>query len=338
MTEPQDEWRLRFQEMMQAEVSESLRRRILEEASQREREAMLRRQPRRTGAWKSWFAGLAGVCAAAVVAGVVWTDRSLPVAPTPPTAATTGQSNQLLQGTSFGLQKSQLVATGIKVVRPANAPGGPILEATVTNLGTTVVTPQDVVGVLGFTQHPGPGQDLLSTSNWIDFVNGPSTPLAPSQTATWSFNPIGVNVNSQGHIIGQPKLAFFSTKLVTAAKADRILTSAPGVQLQNVHVVPRSVSSTGRSFEVRARLVNTGNKPIVLNQLLSLVWFSPQVGASWTNSSVERFFDQVLAVDPSVTHVAPGQSTEVVLPPLIGSYTPNFLQWNANVLVIRHTW
>ncbi len=336
MTEPQDEWRLRFQEMMQAEVSESLRRRILEEASQREREAMVRRQPRQTGAWKSWFAGLAGVCAAAVVAGVVWTDRSLPVAPTPPTAATTGQSNRLLQETVFGLQKSQLIATGIKVVRPANAPGGPILQATVTNIGNTVVTPQDVVGVLGFTQHPG--QDLLSTSNWIDFVNGPSGPLAPGQYATWSFNPIGVNVNSQGHIIGQPKLVFFSTKLVSPAKADRILTSAPGVQLQNVHVVPRSVSNTGRSFEVRARLVNTGNKPIILNQLLSLVWFSPQAGASWTAASAERFFDQVEAVDPSTTIVAPGQSTEVVLPPLIGSNTPNFLQWNANVLVISHTW
>lgn len=336
MTEPHDEWRQRFQEMVQAEVSDSLRHRILEEASQRERQVRPRRQPQRTGAWKSWFAGLAGVCAAAVVAGVVWTDRSLPTVPTPQGVATTGQANQLIRGNTFGLQSAPLSVGGIKVVRQADAPGGPILQATVTNIGNTVIRPRDVVGVLGFTRQPG--QDLLSASNWIGFVNGPTGPLAPGATATWSFNPIGVQVDSQGHIIGQPKLTFFSTTLVNPVKADKTLTSAPGVQLQNVHVVPRSVWNTGRSFEVRARLVNTGNTPVVLSRLLSLVWFTPQAGASWTGSPVERFFDQVTPVDTSVTAVAPGQSTEVVLPPLIGSNTPNFLQWNANVVVIRHRW
>lgn len=334
MTTPNDDWQQKFKEMTQAQVSESLRRRIVEDAMRRDRPSLSRRKTAHQRAWKSWLAGMAGVCAAAVVAGVVWTDRSLPSVSAPrnsPVVAT-----QPWQNSTVGLQQSQLIATGIKVVHQANVPGGIMIQATVQNIGTTVVKSQDVFGVLGFTTQPG--QDLLLNSNWIDFVNGPSEPVSPGDIVTWSFNPIGVVVDSQGHVIGKPKLTFFKSRLVSPVKADKTLTKAPGVLLQNVQVTVRSVSKTGRSFKVQAMLVNTGSEPVVLNHLLSVVWFSPQADASWTQQPVVRFFDQVQAVNPNVTEVAPGQSVEVYLPPSIGPNTPNFLQWNANVLIIRHTW
>lgn len=338
MTQSHDEWRERLAGIKELKFPEALRHRILDEASRREASGWGRPRPVRAGAWKSWLAGMAGVCAAAVMAGLVWTDQ-LPSASAPAGVHSIRRQEgaaPLFHGPAAGLKLSPLIATGLVVIRPATSPGGPLIQATVTNIGKATIFPKDIVGVLGFTQQPE--VDLLSSSDWIDFVNGPSQPLAPGDTATWTFNPIGVPVNAQGQLVGQPSLTFFDSKLVTPSQADKTLTTQKGADLQDVTVVPRQAWKTGRSFEVTATLVNHGSQPIALNQLLSVVWFAPQVGEPWTQPNVERFFDQVQAVDPSVTKVAPGQSARIVLPPLIGSRKPNFLQWTVNVAVIGHHW
>lgn len=340
MIERQDEWERRFREMAQAELSDRVKQLVLQRAQAHTVAGQRRGRRSRRGVWRSALAGVAGVAVAAVLAIVAWnlgSGTGLRLANTLPHLKVANATPAAIpQPGRYGLQSASLSVTGRKVIQHVPGVNGPVIQFTVQNIGKTPVGPHDVIGILGFSTNPG--QDLLANNDWIGFVNGPSTTLQPSDTYTWTFHPIGVPTDKNGNWLGTPYLMFFNTKLVSPSQADKTVTVMPGVDLMDVHTVPRMQFTGGQSFEVRATLVNRTDHAIPLSDLLTMVWFSPEPDGGLTDPNTIRFFDNVTSMDKSTLSVAPGASLPIVLPPLIGPATPNFVQWDVHVAVIQHQW
>ncbi|MDQ0190607.1 hypothetical protein JI721_02905 [Alicyclobacillus cycloheptanicus] len=340
MSEKHDDLKRLFEGAKRLEMSEALKQRILQLA--RDHDGAMKNQKRRRAiSIRTMLASAAGVAASVALAVTAWQYGAAHPRPNAGVSHATVhlepgsvQAAQPAPGV-FGLQEAPVSVTGMKIEK--NAAGmDSTIQTTVTNIGNTPLQARSVIGVLGYTQQPG--EDLLSSSDWIGFVNGPSQTLNPGDCITWSFQPIGVPTDAKGQWVGQPKLTFFTTNLVTPSQADKLLTLADGVTLQDVTVVPRKRWDTGQSFEVTATLENDGSKPVSLSNLMSIIWFAANPSASWTDANAERFLDHLTPAAGGSNVVQPGSSVKVVFPSMIGSAKPNFLQWQVHVAVIRHTW
>jgi hypothetical protein len=189
----------------------------------------------------------------------------------------------------------------------AQAEAKDLVVATLTNVGTQVLEPGDVIGLLSFQTQNHP--DALENSTWATFVDPPNQPMKPGETLTWSFRPIGVPEDDKHHFQGKPKLIFLKRGFVYAEKADIRWLKAP-LQSLGLIVQPRQHWTSGQSFTVDVDVLNVGTSPVALNRVMAIVWFSNRTGEDWTDGSAIRFMYQ-LAPLYSATSLAPGAKTTV---------------------------
>jgi hypothetical protein len=298
------EWRRRFANISPVPLPEELKESILRQASARS----VRRKTRQL--LHSLLASCAAVSAASVLVWGAWnygdrlTGHGMSIgADQKRQTVTANPANDALS--FYGLSVAP-ISVGFPV---SNRQEGAkdLIVATLTNMGTEVLEPGEVIGLLSFQTQNHP--DALENSTWATFVDPPNRPMKPGETLTWSFRPIGVPQDDSHHFQGQPKLIFLRRGFVNADKADIRWEKAP-LQPLGLTVQPRQHWTSGQSFTVDADVRNAGTAPVALNRVVAIVWFSDRTGEDWTDGNAVRFIYQLAPLN-SATSLAPGAETTV---------------------------
>jgi hypothetical protein len=298
------ELRRRFANITPVPLPEELKASILRQASVRSG----RRHTRQF--FHSLFASCAAISAASVLVWGAWNygdqlnGHVVSIAADQKRQSVTANSHNA--GPSFYGLSVAPVSVGFPVPsKPEDAKD--LVVATLTNMGTEVLEPGDVIGLLSFQTQNHP--DALENSTWATFVDPPNQPMKPGETLTWSFRPIGVPQDDSHHFQGQPKLIFLKRGFVNAEKADIRWQKAP-LQSLGLTVQPRQRWTSGQSFTVDVNVQNVGTAPVALNRVMAIVWFSNRAGEDWTDGNATRFMYQLAPLN-SATSLAPGAKTTV---------------------------
>ena len=290
------ELREQFAEISQVPLPESVKQDILRKAADM-------RPPRRHRMWlRSLLSGTAAVTAAGVL---VWGAWSYGGGPNGTSSHRADDGRTLNPNSPFVALKVAPISVGFVTTDKALNKG--MVEATLTNMSTDVIQPEDVVGLLVFESGDQP--DWLVDARWAAFVDPPKQPLRPGESLTWTFRPLGVPMDANGHFQGKPKLMFLERGFVEMANADVTWQKAP-ISISDVSVTPRFQWASGKSFAVNATLRNTSSTPIRINDVKAIVWFSTLQSDDWTQPGAVRFMNR-LTNEASPVVLAPGAATTV---------------------------
>ncbi len=295
------EWRERFGKIAPVPMTEELKATILRKAAVQSGRRQISEISR------SLLASLAAVSAASVLVWGAWHyGGRMHGQGMEPGIAQQGTAHANLASAErsyFGLSVAP-ISVGFTV--PSDEEKG-LVVATLTNVGTEVIKPEQVVGLLSFqTQNH---TDALKDATWATFVDPPKQPLEPGQTLTWSFRPIGVPQDESHHFQGRPKLIFLKRGFVSTDMADMRWQKAP-LQLSRSAVQVRQRWASGQSFTVHTDIQNMGKTPVQLNHVMAIIWFSNQPGEDWTDGNATRFMYQLAPLN-SGTLLAPGARATV---------------------------
>ncbi|RIV28785.1 hypothetical protein D2Q93_01975 [Alicyclobacillaceae bacterium I2511] len=345
----EDDLRRKMSRITRVPFSEELQRQILhkartmgQDANQNLSSNVIPHRTHRRLRWQSWLVAGVGSVAAMAMVFSAWQfgQRGTTDILGLPTAAETAA--QPLAGT-YGLQAADISVGYIGVEKQAGTQQGHLVQAMLTNMGTTPLRPRDLFGVLAFSpggNAQGVSEDPLTTADWAAFVEPPDQVILPGQSVSWSFLPIGAPENASGHLDEQPSLVFYRTGLVPPPQADQVWTR-PQVKISNVAAQVLSRWSTGQSLRVDAHVTNVSAIQLPLRKTWALVWFAPtslgntgnpSLGLDWTGPQVVRFLSTVQPTDGPST-LAPGQSAEVSFQLVAGAKT-SFQQLNSYVTLI----
>ncbi|MBX5435661.1 MAG: hypothetical protein IRZ33_00420 [Alicyclobacillaceae bacterium] len=340
MAHSDEEWRRRFREAPEVPFTDELRQQILKRAEQQLASTKRPARNRRGEPWRSLWACLGGLGGAAALIWAVWTYS--PAAPAEPSAPRhpsvlrqivpqANEHEELGQARVYGLQRAPISIGDIWIGTEAGQPPGSVVYATLTNVGTKPLGPQDVVGVLAF--HPRGTSATLATSDWLAFVSGPAGTLQPGDTVTWSFRPVGAPVDAEHRLVEVPSVEFYNRGLVPVERADVVWRTPAGVDVTDIHVTPRLAWADGQSVELTATLTNGSGRSLNTRSLLALIWFAPQSVSDWTRPEVIRFLNQVQLQGGAVA-VPPGGRVRLDFR-LIGPAKVDFRQLAVRVSLVE---
>lgn len=340
---PEDEKFVKaFREQQQVPFRAELAQRIKTEAAKMKSDSTLnqiqrgRETKRIRIRLSSVFAGLALVAAFLFVIWNVGGSRMSLWSGAKP--LTTGAQSNNLQ-TSYGLQIAPLKVTKMWTGANQGYPAGSVVFAELTNTGKIPLYNSDVVGVLSFTPT---GQAVTSysategqlSSNWLTFVSGPLQAIAPGQTVTWFFHPVGAPHSANGQLSEAPHVVFYNSDLVSQSKADVVWQTSQAAVV-NLQVTPRELLGRGQSIQLSGDLRNQTNKPIQLSSLIALIWFTQSSSSTFMDPSAVRFIDHLHPVNTKKTMILPGQTVAVYFR-LIGAASTDFFSSTPHVaLVVR---
>ncbi len=355
-----DDLERKLSQLSQVPFSEDLQRRILYQALEMARNsrqgspshghAWHPRRPR----WQSWLAAGVGSVVAATMVFAAWQYGQRGATSFPGLPVKSETAARPLAGT-YGLQAADISVGYIGIDKGRGSEQGKLVQAMLTNVGTTPLRPQDLFGVLTFSpigaNAQGASGGPLATADWAAFVGPPAQVILPGQSVSWSFRPIGAPENALGQLDEQPRIVFYRTGLVTPQQADQVWTR-PQVEIRNVQAQVLSRWSTGQSLQVNARVTNVSSVRLPLTKTWALVWFAAPssrttenrsslttekgaslgLGLDWTRPQVVRFLSTVQPTYGANT-LAPGQSAEVSFRLVAGPNTP-FQRMNSYVTLI----
>ncbi|MCL6548922.1 MAG: hypothetical protein K6T30_08435 [Alicyclobacillus sp.] len=373
MADGDREWRERFREMSEVPFTDDLRRRVLFQAQERlalqdQGEATAGRSPAqepepaqsprhgRRADWRSWWACAGGLAGAATLVWLVWTYSAAPplsrlpgthAQPAdrmrqPVTLQATGNEAapnprgisdlRVAPGSAYGLQRAPVSIGDVWIGAASGLPPDSVVYATLTNVGTRTLAPQDLVGVLSFHRRGAAG--TMWNGDWLAFVGGPGRPLAPGDTATWSFRPLGAPADARGRLTEQPSLVFYSRGMVPVERADVVWKIPPSIEVAHLRVAPRMSWAGGQSMEVSATLVNVSGQAVDLSRTLALIWFAPGAVADWTRPDVVRFLNRIPATPGGGLVLQPGAKRSVSFR-LIGPAGVDVRRWVVRMALIE---
>ncbi|WDL95927.1 hypothetical protein [Alicyclobacillus sp. ALC3] len=212
---------------------------------------------------------------------------------------------------------------------------GTNVSASLTNNGAVSIRQQDAVGVLSFSGNkPQPlksnpfrgGQSLV----FVNLLNQPNGSIAPHQTVTWTFRPIGTPVNVQGNLVGTPHLIFIRSQS-NLRNAGNLTWNVPAIKEGPINVSVSQLNRHAESIHVSVTLTNITTQPIFLSRLKGIVWFDKSRDWNWMKPAAIRFIEHVT---PSQGVIKPNSSTQVRFD-LIGSQSVNYAGLVAHVVLVQ---
>lgn len=335
MTPSDDDWKARFDKLTEVPFTNDLRARIRDQAVAALSEPRVDRGRRTGSRIRRWMAA-AGAAAAVIVLGLGIWNLAGPASPRGlqnghNELARTNERTTIMAGVrAYGLKRSALRVDTVWTGVPRGQ-HSPTVFAKLTNTGPGVISSENALGVLVFAS--------TVTTNWLrggqsfTFVNAPQRGVRPGQTVVWKFQPIGVPTDAQGQPSGHPVLVFYATGLVPIGQADDVW-HVPPITVRDVVLQPREHWTGGQSVGLSALLVNGSKQPVLLRDLLAVIWFSKTQNGDFTQPTSVRFFDTIQPTTGTASVLGAGQSLPVYFRN-IGSANADFLGMAPHIAIVH---